>query len=315
MWNHTPGLAERATSGIPIREMKSTMVVENPRPLKVVPTIDGRFRRYKIVSGNGAVVCYNPASEQPTHLDFLLKRPSLHPLYTPSGVPVTEQGAHNYLHHKAVWIALGRVNDVNMYHDYHGRGGRITTRDLTWEESEAALVLTAAIEWIDEEGSVLVEEERIHRVYASEQVNRIDIDSRLTTPVEGGVELPKEKHGFFHCRVIDAIDEEDGGSVRASNGVQGADSIFDTDGYWIDTRGNVGANSVGVTIMVHPDFGPQPLFARSYGTVALNPFLREGRWLHKGETYRNVYSVWAYDQSDAFDPEQAFQVFARTAIV
>ena len=144
---------------------------------------------------------------------------------------------------------------------------------------------------------------------------RIDVDSRLQTALPDGVDLPRNKHGYFHARVIDAIDEEDGGTLLASNGQIGADAILETDGSWIACSGHVGPNTVGLAIMAHPAFGQQPLFARAYGTVALNPFLREGRHLAPGDVFRRVYSAWAYDQPEQFDVAVAFETFAATAVL
>lgn len=299
--------------------------------LHAVTTLDGRFRRHKIVRrepdapgshgtpGGRVVGCFNPAND--TTASFLLRRPSLHPIYTPAGLPVTEQGAHNYPHHKGVFLTLGKIDHTNVYVDTTHDSGRLEAREVSSRTEGGALVLDTEIVWLDEADQVLIAERRIHRFYAlaqtgyGERANRIDIDSQLSTSIAAGVVMPKNKHGYFHARVIDAIDEEDGGTVTASSGVTGADAIFETDGYWIDTRGQLGPNGVGIAIMVHPRFGPQPLFARTYGSVALNPFAREGRRLDRGQVYRNVYSVWAYDDPPTFDVAQAFDTFARTAIV
>jgi hypothetical protein len=290
-----------------------------PADLHAVPTLDGRFRRHKIVRGGRVVACFNPANDPSA--SFLLRRPSLHPIYTPAGLPVTEQGAHNYPHHKGVFLTLGKIDNTNVYVDTTHNSGRLEAREVSSRTEGDALVLDTAIVWLDETERVLIVERRIHRVYAGaqtgygERANRIDLDSQLRTAVTAGVAMSKNKHGYFHARVIDAIDEEDGGVVTASNGITGADAIFETDGYWIDTRGQIGPNGVGLAIMVHPNFGPQPLFARGYGSVALNPFARQGRRLEHGQVYRNVYSVWAYDDPATFDVGQAFDTFARTAVV
>ncbi|MGH2355336.1 MAG: DUF6807 family protein [Chloroflexota bacterium] len=284
--------------------------------IRAVTTQDGRFRRHKIMAGGRVLACFNPAND--TSASFLLRRPSLHPVYTPAGLPVTEQGAHNYPHHKGVFLTLGKINHTNVYVDTTHNSGRLEARAVSFAEEGPALVMDTEIAWLDEADTVLITERRIHRFYAGElggRANRIDIDSRLRTPLAGGADLPKNKHAYFHCRVLDAIDEEDGGTVAASNGIVGADAVLDTDGYWIDTRGYIGPHPVGIVIMVHPRFGPQPLFARAYGTVALNPFAREGRRLEPGEVYRNVYCVWAYDHPEAFDVARAFEEFARTAVI
>lgn len=281
--------------------------------LRVETTMDGRFRRHKIFAGERVVACFNPANDDTA--SFLLRRPSIHPLYTPAGFPVTEQGAHNYPHHKGVFLTLGTINKTNVYADTTHNTGRLVTREASFAQERDALVMDTTIDWLDEAGTVMIEERRIHRFYATPECNRIDVDSQLRTPLADGANLPKNKHAYFHCRVIDAIDEEDGGTVSASNGATGADAVLETEGHWIDTRGAIGPHGVGVTIMVHPHFGPQPLFARAYGTVALNPFYNVGRRLEPGEVYRNVYGVIAYDDPVRFDVARAFERFAETAVV
>lgn len=281
--------------------------------LHVVKTLDGRYRRYRVQDGDRLVACYNPADD--TTASFLLRRPSLHPVYTPRGLPVTEQGAHNYPHHKGVFLALGKVNDTNVYSDLTHSTGRLTTTAVRVTDDGESVVLDATIDWLDESEAQLVEERRTHRFYPPAhggRANRVDVVSELRTLLPDGVALNQDKHGYFHARVIDAIDEEDGGTVTASNGMTGTETLFGTDGYWIDTRGTIGPNAVGLTIMAHPSGGPQPLFTREYGTVALNPFAREGRHLDAGAVYRTVYSVWAYDDPDGFDVTRAYDEFAAT---
>lgn len=301
-------MAERSPSSSPAAAKEATV-----EPIRAIPTLDGRFRRYKIVQSGRVLACFNPANDPSA--SFLLLRPSLHPINTPAGLPVTEQGAHNYSHHKGVFLTLGKVNETNVYVDTTQGSGRLMARDVSVAAEGTTLVLDTTIDWLDEAGTVLITERRVHRFSAGEQATRIDIDSQLRTPLAAGVALPKNKHGYFHCRVIDAIDEEDGGIVRASNGLVGADRIVDTEGYWIDTRGRIGPNAVGVAIMAHPHVGPQPLFARAYGTVALNPFAVVGRHLEHDAVFRTVYSVWAYDRPDEFDVAQAFDTFATTAVL
>ena len=283
--------------------------------IRAETVLDGRFKRHKILAGERVLACFNPGDDGAS---VLLRRPSLHPIYTPAGLPVTEQGAHNYPHHKGVFLTLGKINDTNVYVDTTHNSGRLVAREVSFSQEGPALVMETEIDWLDARGDVLIAERRVHRFYAGEAdgvANRIDIDSQLRTPLSGGADLPKNKHAYFHCRVIDAIDEDDGGTVTASNGITGADAIFETEGNWIDTRGRIGPNAVGIAIMVHPDFGPQPLFARTYGTVALNPFAKEGRRLEPGEVYRSVYGVWAYDRPGDFDVARAYDRFARTAVV
>lgn len=273
-----------------------------------LPQFDGLLRRYKILANGRAMFCFNPGEANRDNVDFNMKRPSIHPLYTPAGFPVTEQGAHNFPHHKGCWIAHGNVSGTNFYHDGF-YGGRILTRKLDWSERDGIGLLDAQIEWVDASGNITLNERRRMWVRPTAQSNRIDIRTELTTPLEKA-EFAVEKHAFFHVRVIDALDEDDGGRARASNGVVGATKIFSTHGFWIDYRGAMGGNKIGVCIMAHPSDGEHPLFARPYGTIALNPFFEKPMTLLRGEVFRRTYSILAYDGEA--DMEAAFKEFGAT---
>ncbi len=254
--------------------------------------------------------CFNPGEANPNWDDFNMKRPGIHPLYTPAGFPVTEQGAHNFPHHKGCWIAHALVNGINFYHD-GSTGGRILARKVNWDERDGVGIFDADIEWVDAAFNVVLHEKRRHWMRLGAQANRIDVRTELTTPLEKA-ELAVEKHAFFHIRVIEALCEAEGSTVRASNGIKGAMDIFKSEGFWIDCRGAIGGQTVGACIMGHPDDGAQPLFARPYGTIALNPFFQKPTILLRGQTWKRTYSVIAYDDTQRFDVESAYKEFGST---
>lgn len=274
-----------------------------------IPEMEGFFRRYKFLADGKPVMCLNSAPPEESYW-LRQKRPSIHPLLTPSGVPVTEQGGHTMSHHKAVWIAHADINGANFYTD-EGNTGLIQTVKADFREDGNDGVMDTRIIWNTLEGKTLLEERRVMRIIAGKRANRVDIHSSITTPLDHAV-LAREKHAFFHVRVIDVMSEDQGGVVTASNGVIGTEKIYGTDGFWIDTRGRVGAASAGVAIMVHRRQGPQPLFSRSYGTVALNQFMREGLVLKRGEKHENLYSVVAYDDADSFDVPAVYEAFCAS---
>lgn len=272
------------------------------------PQQEGFYRRYKVTANGRTMFCFNPGQPLRDWLDFTLKRPCIHPLYTPSGIPLTEQGAHNFPHHKACWTGHALVNGINFYHD-SVYGGLILARKVDWSEKDGVGILDADIEWVNSAFEVVLNEKRRHWVRPGAQANRIDIRSEITTPLDKA-EFAVEKHAFFHIRVIEAISEGEGGKVRASNGIDVTEKIFKSHGVWIDSRGEIGGRKVGACIMAHPDDGPQPLFARPYGTIALNPFFEKPMTLPRGQTYRRTYSVIAYDGE--LDVEAAYNEFGAT---
>jgi hypothetical protein len=279
--------------------------------LEFRPQLEGFFRRYKVIANGSTLFCFNPGVPDRDALDWNMKRPSIHPLYTPAGVPMTEQGAHNYPHHKACWIAHGRINGVNYYHDPQG-GGRILARKLDWTERDGVGILDAEIEWVDAAFNVVIREQRRHWIRPGARAHRIDVRTQWQTPQETA-EIAVEKHALFHIRVIEALSEAEGSTLRASNGKVGAAAIFDSEGNWIDCRGTVGGRKVGACIMGHPSECPQPLFARPYGTIALNPFFHQAMTLRRGETWNHTYSVTVYDEAEQFQAEAAYEEFAGTS--
>jgi len=281
--------------------------MQTPR-LQFQPQLDGFFKRYMISVNDRPLCFFNPGVANRDWLDWNMKRPSIHPLYTPAGLPVTEQGAHNYPHHKACWIAHGLVNGVNFYHDGPG-GGRILARKVNWTEGDGGGILDADVEWVDAGHEIVLHEKRRHWFRPGATANRIDVRTELSTPREKA-EIAIEKHAFFHVRAIEALNEESGSRLRASNGITGAMKIFDTEGNWIDCAGRIGGLSVGVCIMAHPSECPQPLFARPYGTIALNPFFHKPLTLARGQTWRRTYSVVAYDGE--LDVEAAYRELGAT---
>lgn len=274
------------------------------------PQVEGLFRRYKLGCEGRFVLGFNHAPPEPEYW-LRQRRPSIHPLVTPAGVPVTEQGGHTMPHHKAVWIGHGNVGGVNFYAD-EADTGLIRTTSLTFRATAYVAAIDCRLEWVAPDGRVILEESRRHRVRVGATATRVDVETSVATPLPQ-VELHREKHGYFHVRAAELLSEDLGGTVTASNGRTGCAAIYGSDGFWLDTRGTLAGRRVGVVIMGHRDDGPQPLFSRNYGTVSLQPFLNEGRTITRGEAFRRVYSVTAYDEADAFDVPQAWEAFCATA--
>lgn len=75
----------------------------------------GRMLRWRVLHENRVLACVNPGSDD---VSFRLFLPCVRPLYTPSGLPVTEMGAHNYPHHKGVWIGHGDANGIDFFTEH-----------------------------------------------------------------------------------------------------------------------------------------------------------------------------------------------------
>lgn len=281
--------------------------------IELLPQEAGHYKRIAVRRQGLLAFALNPGS---TDRDFLLQRPTVHPLNTPAGYTVTEHGAHNRVHHKGVWIGHSKVDGANCFHD-GANCGRIVP--LARELSSTAETATLAFDlrWQDAAGAPLVDERRVYTWHAALPgagaglaAHRLDIDCTLIA-AHGPVEFAKENHAFCGVRVADALDEDDGGLVQNSRGETGEAGAMGKTADWVDTSGRIGDHACGVTLMVHPDSPPQPFFVRSYGTVLADLFLHEGLRLAAGERLRQRFAVLAHDGSaEEYDVAAAYARFA-----
>jgi hypothetical protein len=272
----------------------------------------GRFRRWRFLVGDRTIACLNPGGTEP---DFFLLRPSLHPVYSPRGVPLTEQGAHNYPHHKGVWIGHGRVNGVNCFSDAPG-SGRIETIAAQPAIRDGRLWLDLELCWVDGAGTPLLTEERRLAILPDVLegwMHLIEIESVLIAE-RGPVVLASDKHAYCGVRVLDALDEDDGGILRNSHGQRGAETLMGVVADWVDCSGRVGTQGAGITLMRHPQSPPAPFFTRAYGTVLCNYFYDRSLELPVGGRFRQHFAVATHDgDATTFDPARAYAFFVREA--
>jgi hypothetical protein len=280
-------------------------------PLEIVWQ-EGRYRRWRFLARGRTIACFNPGGIEP---DFFLLRPSLHPVYSPGGVPLTEQGAHNYPHHKGVWIGHARVNGVNCFSDAPG-SGRIVTVAAEPAIRDGRLWLEARLRWVDQAGHPLLTEERRLAILPDAldgTLHLIEIESVLIADA-GPVVLGSDKHAYCGVRVLDALDEDDGGILRNSLGQHGAETLLGVIAEWVDCSGRLGTQGAGITLMRHPQSPPAPFFTRAYGTVLCNYFYDRNLELPAGGRFRQHFALAAHDGDAAtFDPACAYDVFVREA--
>ncbi len=95
------------------------------------------FNRLKVLDSGRPVMALNLGGADK---DLFLMRPCVHSLYTPAGYPVTEMGAHNFPHHKGVWLGHAQVNGVNFFHDLVEAGWIVPVGVSSEADSEGARV-------------------------------------------------------------------------------------------------------------------------------------------------------------------------------
>ncbi len=231
---------------------------------------EGHFKRLKIVQGDRVILglCLGDYRES-----YLLQRPVVHPFYTPLGFPVTEMGAHNTPHHRGVWVGHAQLSGINFFHEGEGTGWIVPT-EWEVEEADENLRIRMQLEWRDPRGTVIATEERHYDLNQEQDVHILDVISALA-PVGGDMRMEPDMHAFMGMRVLDAIDEDDGGQMTSSEGGIGeAEISWEKTGQavrWVNYSGTLGGHHVGLAALVHPKLSPMPAYAREYGTVFLNP--------------------------------------------
>ena len=250
------------------------------------------FNRLKVLDNGRPVMALNLGGADK---DLFLMRPCVHPLYTPAGYPVTEMGAHNFPHHKGIWLGHAQVNGVNFFHDLVDAGWIVPVGVSSEADSEGARV-DFDLEWRDRRGTVVATEARRHEVRRSGAAHLLDIVSTLHAS-HGALELGVDNHSWAGLRLIDALDQDDGGLMRDSEGRQGADAINGHPVRWVDVSGAIGEHACGAALLAHPASAPVPTFARFYGTSLLNPTMYEPLTIADGASWTFGTRVAAYDGS------------------
>jgi hypothetical protein len=193
-----------------------------------------------------------------------VEKPGLYPLLAPGGAHVTRGfpmaprpgEAHDHPHHTSQWFAHGDVNGVDFW---SGRdGARIVIADEPRLDVDAGTV-RATLEWRDGEGRPVCTERRTMRFGGAEGVRFVDFDVSLVAT-----------HGPPTLRLKGDVAK---GSSLSSAGHRDG-QCWGKRAAWVEYRGPVDENDIGVAIFDHPENPRHPTWwhARDYGLFAANPF-------------------------------------------
>ncbi|WP_020576541.1 PmoA family protein [Actinopolymorpha alba] len=224
-------------------------------------------------------------------------RPYVYPLLTPRGIPVSEESPVDHPHHHSLWFGHGEVNDANFWLIGPGRG-RVVGDPPILETRETpdgeALLVRHDLRWITTDGTPLLLERRTTAFTWTPSAILVDLRSDQL-PADGPVTFGRTKEAGLGVRVLDILDEEDGGFLLNSAGEQGEKVTFDRPADWVDYSGRVGDHHVGVALLPHPTNPPHPWFTRSYGLVALNHHRFGAQTLQPGEVLSLAWRAIVHD--------------------
>lgn len=282
-------------------------------------TVEEEEYRLKLLWNGRILLGYNKGYL--TYGDFYKSKPDIHPVYSPSGRPLTTTAAHRYNHHRSLWIGHAQVNGVNVFHDNNPQRpnqGHIALESTNVEigTDGATVTLRTRNRWIEHDGQPLLTERRDLTVRAAVhggQAHAIDVTSEVIAS-EGPVTLAQDKHAYLCVRVADSMDEEDGGQLLNSNGQTGEAGCMDQIAAWCDYSGQVAGSPVGVTIMHHPANPPTAFFARAYGALFSNLALLAPYHIPAGERLAQRWRVLCHEgDAHTFDLGAAYRDYLAVA--
>ena len=242
-------------------------------------------------------------------------KPMLVPLRTPSGIEVTRRnpleqlkgGSDDHQHHVGIFFAVDNVNGTKFWNNVVPlpQIKHIKTTEAAGDNGKGKLA--TVMHWIDQNGKILLEENRSMAFLAGENEDEyaidfsIDLIARQTEVVFEDIE-----EGVFAIRVADCLREGDSkvilkpgkplseesvsgtGRYFSSNGDETAKNVWGKRARWVALQGIRKDKVVGVAILNHPASINYPTYwhVRSYGLFSANP-LGQGDFQRQSKYKKN----------------------------
>jgi len=229
-----------------------------------------------------------------------LPKPSLVPVRTPGGIEVSRRhplvemkgGTDDHLHHVGLWFAVDNVNGADFWNNTETSPQIRHIKTTKMTQGKAKATLATLIQWIDDDGKLLLLENRKMTFLAGEHQNEyaIDFTTKLTAK-DTKVTFDDTEEGVFAIRLADCLREsgpavlpkknaplpeesvEGTGRYFSSNGDQTAENVWGKRARWVALQGVKAGNVVGVAILNHPQSINYPTYwhVRDYGLFSANP--------------------------------------------
>jgi hypothetical protein len=198
----------------------------------------------------------------------------LHPIYTPSGVLVTDDYPSNHVHHHGIWTAWtktefeGRAPDFWNMGDGKGRVEFVAVDDVWSKDGRAGfkarhrfvdLLVKPPKAVLDETWDVVVSSSEAGSNAPPRTI--IDLTMTQTCSTDSPLKLPKYHYGGFGFRGHGDWNGKDAWRILTSEGETDRIKANETRGRWCWNGGLVGGKLAGVTILCAPENfrAPQPM--------------------------------------------------------
>jgi len=203
-------------------------------------------------------------------------KPYMFPVRGPGGIPVTENGPADHVHHRSLWVAHGEVNGQDLWSEHPGRHGKI--RHISFKELSAGPVYAKLVEenvWTGVNGEKLLDETRFFKIWGHPLEEWI-IDAEVTFKASYGDVLfaDTKEAGILSIRVAESMKVKNGGLIVNSAGGINEPETWGRRAHWCDYSGPVSGVWLGIAVFDHPANPGHPTYwhVRNYGLMTANIF-------------------------------------------
>ncbi|HXJ60266.1 MAG TPA: PmoA family protein, partial [Verrucomicrobiae bacterium] len=210
-----------------------------------------------------------------------------YPVLGPGGAAMTrnwpmkeaEGEERDHPHHRSLWYSHGAVNGFDFWAEGSKSGQILHDKFLEVRDGAEIGIIRSANRWVAPDGEVVITDERVFRVYARPDHERL-FDFEVTLKAgEKDVVFGDTKEGAMAIRVNEEMRLTRGkgqrgvGHIVQSTGVRDG-ATWGKRADWCDYYGPVHGKTVGIAIFDHPSNPKHPTWwhVRDYGLFAANPF-------------------------------------------
>jgi methane monooxygenase PmoA-like len=212
-----------------------------------------------------------------------------YPVLGPGGLPMTRDWPmknssgeeQDHPHHRSLWYSHGEVNGIDFWSEGRKAGKIEHDKFLEIKSGADAGLIRSTCNWMAPDGAVVCTDERLFKVYARPNRERL-FDFEVTLKAgKTDVVLGDTKEGTMAIRVAESMRLKPNkynkgkptGHIVLSTGIKG-DETWGKAAEWCDYSGPVQDKIVGVAIFDHPQNPRHPTtwHVRDYGLFAANPF-------------------------------------------
>ena len=211
-----------------------------------------------------------------------------YPLLGPGGLPMTrnypmvrdsEGEEHDHPHHRSLWYSHGDVNGVDFWSESPKAGKILHDKFLAINSGADSGLIKSLDNWVAPDGKVICTDERIFRVYAKPDNERL-FDFEITLRAgDKQIVLGDTKEGSLALRIAETmrlthgVNKPGQGHIVQSTGARDGQT-WGKAAQWCDYSGPVDGKILGIAIFDHPHNPRHPTtwHVRDYGLFAANPF-------------------------------------------